>query len=157
MLRVPRVYADTSVYGGVFDEEFAEPSRRFFEWVRLGRFHLVISAAVRRELDGAPPQVQALLAEMVAGSDLVDVTEDTTDLQQAYLDAGIVTPRSALDALHVAQATVAGCNLIVSRNFRHIVHFQRIRMYNAVNNLHGYGTLAIHSPLEVVADENEDL
>ena len=47
------------------------------------------------ELGGAPAQVQELLAEMVALSELVDVTEETTDLQEAYLDAGIVTPRSA--------------------------------------------------------------
>lgn len=33
-----RVYADTSVYGGVFDEEFSVPSRRFFDRVRQGRF-----------------------------------------------------------------------------------------------------------------------
>lgn len=25
-----RVYADTSVFGGVFDAEFEEPSRKFF-------------------------------------------------------------------------------------------------------------------------------
>ena len=30
-----RVYADTSVYGGVFDEEFAKPSRAFFDLVQL--------------------------------------------------------------------------------------------------------------------------
>jgi predicted nucleic acid-binding protein len=157
MLRVLRVYADTSVFGGVFDDEFAEASRAFFELVRRGQFRLVISAAVRQELAAAPPQVQALLAEMVAVSELVEVTAETTGLQQAYLDAGIVTPRSALDALHVAQATVAGCDLIVSWNFRHIVHFQRIPMYNAVNTLHGYGAIAIHSPLEVVADEDQEV
>ena len=38
-----RVYADTSVYGGVFDEEFAEASRTFFEQVRGGRFRLILS------------------------------------------------------------------------------------------------------------------
>jgi predicted nucleic acid-binding protein len=157
MNRVPRVYADSSVFGGVFDEEFAGPSRAFFELVRRGQFRLAISAAVQQELATAPPQVQALLAEMAALSELVDVTAETRELQQAYLDAGIVTQRSALDALHVAQATVSGCELIVSWNFRHIVHFQRIPRYNAVNTLHGYGTIAIHSPLEVVADEDQDI
>ncbi len=41
-----RVYADTSVYGGCFDEEFVAESRAFFEAVRRGRFELVISPTV---------------------------------------------------------------------------------------------------------------
>ena len=61
------------------------------------------------------------------------------------------------DALHVALATVAGCALIVSWNFRHIVNYRRIPMYNAVNTLQGFGDLAIFSPLEVIADEDEDI
>lgn len=37
------VYADTSVYGGVFDDEFAAPSLRFFESVRSQVFGLLVS------------------------------------------------------------------------------------------------------------------
>jgi predicted nucleic acid-binding protein len=157
MLRVPRVYADTSVFGGVFDEEFAEPSRAFFELVRQGRFRLVISPVVEAELQTAPAQVRALLEEVGALAEVGQETEEAVRLQQAYLGAGIVTPRSATDALHVAQATVAGCAMIVSWNFRHIVNYRLIPMYNAVNTLHQYGPIAIHSPLEVVRDEEEDI
>ena len=42
-------------------------------------------------------------------------------------------PRHSADALHVAQATVASCRVIVSWNFKHIVHFAKIPLYNAVN------------------------
>jgi hypothetical protein len=52
-----RTYADTSVYGGPYDEEFAEASRRFFDQVRAGRFLLVTSAVVSDELEEAPPKV----------------------------------------------------------------------------------------------------
>jgi hypothetical protein len=34
VMRALRVYADTSVSGGVFDAKFAVPSRAFFEQVR---------------------------------------------------------------------------------------------------------------------------
>lgn len=57
MLPVPRVYADTSVFGGVFDAEFAAPSRAFFDLVRSGRFRLVVSAIVQQEIDNAPEEV----------------------------------------------------------------------------------------------------
>ena len=58
------------------------------------------------------------------------------------------------DALHVALATVARCTVLVSWNFRHIVHLNKIRRYNAANVLHGFGEIAIHSPPEVVPDED---
>lgn len=38
-----RVYADTSVFGGVFDQEFEIASRVFFEQVKQGLFRLVTS------------------------------------------------------------------------------------------------------------------
>ena len=58
------VYADTSVYGGVYDDEFSTASTRFFEAVRHGTFQLVLSEIVHRELSFAPAQVQGLFQEM---------------------------------------------------------------------------------------------
>jgi hypothetical protein len=78
---------------------------------------------------------------------------DPYELKDAYLDTGIVTEQSADDALHVAIASVNGCSLIVSWNFRHIVNFEKIPLYNAVNTLKGYGTIGIFSPLEVITHE----
>ena len=61
------------------------------------------------------------------------------------------------DALHVAVATVSGCSLIVSWNFKHIVHFQKIPLYNAINAIQGYPQIAIFSPLEVIRYEDEEV
>jgi hypothetical protein len=41
-----KIYADTSVFGGVFDEEFGEASRAFFDLVRSGAFTLFVSGVV---------------------------------------------------------------------------------------------------------------
>ncbi len=152
-----RVYADTSVYGGVFDEEFGEPSQCFFEEVRRGRFRLVISPLVRSELAEAPDPVKILLADIRVGAEIADVTDEAVRLQQAYMTAKIVGPKWEADALHVAIATVSGCPVIVSWNFKHIVNFQRIPLYNGVNMSKGYGAIAIHSPQEVIAHEDQDL
>jgi predicted nucleic acid-binding protein len=146
-----QVYADTSVFGGAFDAAFAAASQEFFNQVRNGRFRLVTSIVVREEIAMAPQPVRNLFTEMLARAESIDLSEAALRLRQAYLAAGIVGPASATDALHVALASVTGCNLIVSWNFRHIVHFQKIPLYNAVNTLHGYGHLAIHSPQEVIA------
>lgn len=47
-----RVYADPSVYGGAFDEEFDAASKAFFAEVRKERFQLVASTVVQDELQG---------------------------------------------------------------------------------------------------------
>jgi hypothetical protein len=64
-----------------------------------------------------------------------------------------VSSKWADDALHVATATVTDCALIISWNFKHIVHFQKIPLYNAINIANGFRAIAIHSPLEVLNDD----
>ena len=55
LVRKIPVYADTSVFGGFFDEEFAEPSQRFFERVKRGDFLLLISQnVIAPSIFGAP-------------------------------------------------------------------------------------------------------
>ena len=150
-----RVYADTSVFGGAFDEEFEEASQSFFDMIRRGRFHLLTSVVLQEEIEPAPAEVQELFEEMLNFAEIVDVSETALQLQRAYLDAEIVTEKWATDALHVALATVTGCSMIVSWNFKHIVHFRKIPLYNAVNTLSGYSNIAIYSPQEVI-DYEED-
>jgi len=151
-----RVYADTSVFGGVFDDEFSKPSRTFFEQVRQGRFQLVVSALVRDELEGAPEEVWDYAREALIGATEARVLDDAVRLRNAYLSAKIVTMKNADDALHVAMATVSRCSLIVSWNFRHIVHFDKVRLYNQVNESSGYRPIAVYSPNEVIWYEDED-
>lgn len=152
-----RVYADTSVYGGVLDEEFAEPSRIFFDQVRDGKFELVVSVLLRDELEESPIKVRDLFHELRPKCRIVDASADVIRLQTAYIAAQIVGARWEADAFHVALATVAECRIIVSWNFRHIVHYEKIPRYNGVNLANGYAAIAIHSPQEVIAHEDEDV
>src|SRR5436305_1708195 len=108
-MRVLRVYTDTSVFGGPFDADFAEPSKAFFARVDKGDFRLVISRMIADELSLAPEHVRALLDAVPAASlEYHDVTEEMERLQAAYLAAAVVGPGSKADALHVAAATILG-------------------------------------------------
>lgn len=62
----------------------------------------------------------------------------------------MVTENHKLDAEHVALAVVHGADLILSWNFKHIVHLEKIRGFNAVNLDQGYQTIEIRSPREVI-------
>ena len=74
------------------------------------------------------------------------------------MNAGVVTRTHESDALHVAAATVARADLIVSWNFRHMVNYERIRKFNGVNAMEGYPAIEIRSPLEIqYGDENKDV
>lgn len=145
-----RVYADTSVFGGVLDPEFSAPSKKFFAEVAAGRFVLVISPVVEEELEQAPDTIKSFFASVSEFANEVEITREAIALQQQYIERGVVAERSLTDALHVAMATVSECELIVSWNFKDIVHFEKIPKYNAVNVLNGYAHIDIYSPLEVI-------
>ncbi|MFZ1983776.1 MAG: hypothetical protein WAU91_05135 [Desulfatitalea sp.] len=155
-MRRIRVYVDTSVFGGTQDEEFSEESRSFFSQVQAGKFSVILSEQTLRELSRSPDSVQAVWQNLP--SDLVeDVTIDDEigELAYAYIVAKVLGAASIGDALHVAAATVAGADLILSWNFKHIVNFNRIRGFNSVNIRMGYRAMTILSPKEV-GDENEE-
>ena len=150
-----RVYADTSVFGGAFDEEFREPTRRFFDEVIEGRFRLVTSTIVRDELAPAPERVREFGRSVLAGAEVAEITGAARGLRAAYLASGVVAARWETDALHVAVATVESCALVVSWNLKHHVSLDRIRKYCAVNALEGYGAIDIRTPAEVVQYEED--
>ena len=146
-----RVYADTSVFGGCFEEKFSEASTRFFEQVRDGTFILVVSDVTLEELDPAPQYVKSLLDSVPADHTEQVVTSDVSKrLQSAYLDAAVVGPACENDAAHIAVATIALVDIIISWNFKHIVHYEKIMGYEGVNTLHGYRSPRIYSPYEVI-------
>jgi hypothetical protein len=150
-MRRLRLYAETSVFGGCFDEEFAEDSKLLFEEIRRGRFVLVVSDVTVRELRRAPPEVRAILSAVPEPNlSRIGPRMEISNLRDEYIRANVVRSASLLDAEHIAAASVARADLIVSWNFKHIVHFEKIRGYHAVNLLNGYNAIPIYSPREVV-------
>jgi hypothetical protein len=150
-MSVLRVYIDTSVFGGCFDAEFATPSRRLFDAVFARSVTALISDTLVAEIVGAPEEVQDLLAKTLQiGCERLPLTAEGIALHEAYLRANVVTPKYSDDALHVAQATLARADVIVSWNFKHLVNPTRIRMFNGVNLGQGYGLVVIMTPSEVL-------
>ena len=149
-MKLQRVYLDTSVLGGCFDPEFAEWSNGLMQDFRDGRFRPVLSQVTATELRDASENVQVLYAELLTiGAELIEATENALELADAYQEHRILTPGFYDDGLHIAVATVGEADVLVSWNFRHIVRFDKIRLFNAVNLEYGYKPLQIFSPREV--------
>jgi len=152
-----RIYLDTSVFGGCFDEEFAAESKQLFAEIMSGCFEVVVSRTTLDELNRAPERVQKILADIPEEFvEFFDAGDEADKLATAYLEAGILGKSSKGDAEHIAAASLAEVDFVVSWNFKHIVHYDKIRAYQGVNMLKGYKPILIYSPKEVVEYDSED-
>lgn len=159
-MHIPILYLDTSVIGGYFDDEWKEATQELFRLADLGIYHLVASVVTANEVLGAPSEVQQHFASTFSDpAQLLDFTEEAESLAQAYLAAGVVTPKYADDARHIAVATVHSLSLIVSWNFKHLANIKREAGFNAVNLLQGWPQIRILTPLQLLnqTDEDQDL
>ena len=149
-MKLQRVYVDTSALGGCFDPEFAEWSNGLMQDFRNRLFKLLLSQVTATEPQDAPEKVQAVYAELLTlGAEIIEATESALELADAYQEHRILTPKFYDDGLHIAVATVGEADVLVSWNFKHIVRFDKIRLFNAVNLEYGYKPLPIFSPREV--------
>lgn len=150
-----RFYLDTSVFGGVFDEEFDEFTLQLFERIKVGKIICIYSELVETELVKAPKKVRDFFAHLPKESlEKVEITDDILALATKYIDEKVVGETSFDDCIHIATATIHRADILVSWNFKHIVNVYRIRGYNSVNLRMNYPSLEIRSPKEIVEYEN---
>jgi hypothetical protein len=146
-----RIYIDTSVIGGVCDDEFREASRMFFDAVDRDEIIIVVSDLLQVELAQAPPEVRTYLNRFAESQiENLQLTEEAVILADRYLTERVVGATSRIDYQHIAIATIERVDVLVSWNFKHIVNLRRIRGYNSVNLKNGYPNLEIRTPEEVL-------
>lgn len=151
-----RLYIDTSVFGGYYDDEFAEHTIPLFNRLRNGDFLLLFSAVTQEELETAPERVKELVRALkVELTEFLEITDEVVELAEEYIAEKVVGQTSYADCLHIALATVSRADYLVSWNFKHIVNVQRIRGYNSINLKNGYRQIEIRSPREFEKYEND--
>lgn len=150
-----KLYFDTSVIGGYFDDEFSEETIEIFAEVKKGVYDLAISDLTVRELMKAPENVRKLLQEKEMHFEQIIVTQEAIELATEYINEKVVGQTSFDDCIHIATATINKIDILVSWNFKHIVNIQRIRGYNSINIKNGYQSLEIRSPKDIVNYEKD--
>lgn len=147
---IPRVYIDTSVIGGLFDIEFSEDTKPFFERVEKGELKIVYSEITNDELTNAPDQIKNYLKGINSKQkEFVEISQEAVNLADTYIREKVVGKTSRADCIHIALATIYKVDILVSWNFKHIVNISRIRGYNSVNLKLGHQTLEIRTPKEI--------
>jgi len=149
-----RLYIDTSVFGALFDDE--DPDRVQLTASVLRRmshapFETFIGTPVLEEIAIAPPKLRVALERHVKNLAPILIEEGPASLvlAEAYLAARLVTASKRNDARHIALATVADVDAIVSWNFRDMVNLKKKGIVHSVNAKFGYRLIDIVSPLEV--------
>lgn len=149
------VYIDTSVVGGVFDEEFQFWTNIFFEEVIKGQFKIATSELLFEELERAPEQIRNYIDNIPDEQVQTAIYNDEAkELAEKYIKAGIVGKSSLTDCRHIATATVNNIRVVTSWNFKHIVNLNKIQKYNAINISEGYNQLEIRTPRELLNYED---
>ncbi len=147
-----RVYIDTSVVGGFFDDEFKIPTQKLFERLQSKELIFVISDLLELELINAPKYVRELLLNYSNHYfERVELTEETLSLADQYIADKVVGRTSLEDCRHIALATINEVDVLASWNFKHIVNLDRIKGYNSVNLKLGYREIEIRTPQELVS------
>jgi hypothetical protein len=151
-----RIYIDTSVVGGYFDEEFKETTIKLFERLINNEIKFVVSDLLDLELLNAPQHIKEHLLQYSADKfERVELKEEAIELADAYINEKVVGKTSVEDCRHIALATINRVDVLASWNFKHIVNLNRIKGYNSVNLRLGYSILEIRSPKDLVNYGND--
>lgn len=152
-----RIYIDTSVVGGYFDDEFSSDTIPFFDRVKSGEITIIVSDILQAELLRAPNFVKELLKSIPEIQiESVNLSLEAIILADKYIEAKVVGKTSRADCQHIAIATICNADVLVSWNFKHIVNLDRIRGYNGINYQNGYKMIEIRTPKEITKYGNEE-
>jgi hypothetical protein len=146
-----RIYIDTSVVGGFFDDEFKEATTGLFQRLERKEIIFIISDLLDLELIDAPERVRLLLQKYSLDNfERFHLTPEALKLAETYVSEKVVGKTSIEDCRHIALATISRVDVLASWNFKHIVNLDRIKGYNSVNLKLGYPIIEIRSPKDLV-------
>jgi predicted nucleic acid-binding protein len=149
-----RLYLDTSVLGALTDREDERRvavTRRLLRGISGAVHEGVISNVVQEELEAAPEHLRSAILREIRRVEFELAVEDAESriLFAEYVGTRVVPMRFRNDLRHVAVATKARADALVSWNFRHLVNVRTRRAVHAVHLRLGYPLIEIVSPEEV--------
>lgn len=154
-MRKLKLYLETSVWNFYFADDAPEKrdiTKVFFDSLREDPYEIFVSEVVIKEINDAPqPKKKALLDLINKYAPIeLEITEEANELTEFYMDHGIVPKGKRDDAFHVAIATAAEMDAVISWNYQHLVNLRKAELFNGVNLEKGYTKrLEIVTPMEV--------
>lgn len=156
-----KVYLDTSVISYLHQEDTPERMRdtqALWQMFREEKFEVCLSPKTLEELGVCYEPKRTMMFERldeIKYSCLPSFGE-TVKLANKIVEMGILTAKSIDDCYHIATAVLAGCDCIISWNFRHMVNVKTIRGIRAITNLDGYKPIEIVSPTVLIEHQEDE-
>ncbi len=142
-----RIYIDTSVIGGYYDTEFNVATKNLFERISNKDFIVYFSEVNETELILAPPHIREVKNLIpIDCLNYIEMTDEVETLAQTYISEKALGKASENDAYHIALSSVYRLDCLISWNFKHIVNFDKIKMFKSINMRLGYPLIDIRSP-----------
>lgn len=126
--------------------------------IQKGLYDVYISdVGVSEILENREPKVTKLLEhlEQINFTRLA-VTEEVHTYADKLLSLGILTKKSYDDCLHIGCAVVNRCNIILSWNFKHMVHIKTVNGVRSINAMLGYHGIDIYPPSMMIGRSSDE-
>lgn len=123
---------------------------------RRHRFDLCTSQIVLNEAAAGDSEVATQRAVFLDGIPLLDITVPVEQLADAILRSGLLPPKAARDAFHIAVVAVHEIDILLTWNCRHIANASILRELEDVVAAQGYRIPILCTPEELLDDLQEE-
>lgn len=158
----PRVYLETTIPSYLV----AKPSRDLViaahqqitrEWwqTRSPLFDLFVSELVLEECRAGDARTAQERLDSLAGIPILPADDAMIEVAETLLAEGPIPRKAAGDAVHIAAATVYGCDYLLTWNCRHIANAEMQRSIRRLFDRHGLELPVICTPEEFMGEEDE--
>jgi len=150
-MKKQKIYLDTSVISHLDAPD--RPDRmadtiKLWELIKGDVYDVVLSSVDFFELAKCSEEKRAILANFLTQIKYqhIDVTDEILSTAEHFIELKVLTRKSYVDCQHIAAAIHAGCDLVVSWNFQHVVNIRTIKGAKVVTAIEGYKDILICSP-----------
>jgi len=158
-MRVPTIYLETTIFNFPFADDapqYKAEARQLFTEIKAGKFKPFTSEYVLDELVETKDleklkEMKALITDNAI--EVLPGNDEIIRLADLYVAEGVIPAKYSTDAIHIAVATIANLDFIISLNFRHIVKHKTIIQTEIINAREGFKRVFIYTPAEVIDHE----
>ena len=155
-MRIPTIYLETTIFNFPFVDDapqYRADTLKLFEEIKTGKFRPFTSEYVIQELEGTTDPWKLKLMKALIDDHRITIiraNDEADRLAGLYITERIIPEKYLTDALHIALATVAGLDFIISLNFQHIVKHRTKIGTEIINAREGFKRVFIYNPKEII-------
>ena len=154
-----KLYIETSAWNFFFADDAPEKkaiTKDFFNTIGQGGYEIYTSNVVLLEISRAMILVRTKLENLINKHKpfMLEASDESRRLAEIYINRGVIPTNKVEDALHVAIATVAEMDALITWNYKHLANLKKTEYFYSINLEQKYWKkLEIVTSMEVISDE----